>query len=694
MEFKFGGSETNQKTVLNHPSGLFVLFFTEMWERFSYYGMRALLVLFLTSSLLGDGWGWERADALTLYGIYTGLVYLTPIIGGFLADKIFGFRKAVVIGAFIMTLGHAFMAIETVTFFYLGLLCLIIGNGMFKPNISSIVGNLYKGQGKEKDAGYTIFYMGINAGAFLGILLCGYIGEKVGWSYGFGLAGIFMFFGMLQFFYAQKIFGNIGLSPKASKDFDNIIEDSSEDTKDAIEDVVEEAQSSKVVRDRIIVISIFAFFTIFFWMAFEQAGGSMTIFAKDYTDRVLEGSAASAFKIINTVLVIVPLIIITLVLGLLFKQTFSKYALSNFLLGFSFVVIWGIAIWLIQNDFNTKSYSLDYVDANGKNKSAKVLTTNELDIDKSTDISISNAIDFYFKEDKKNKGNFIQGGYVLNEEKEEQAIAYKATVVGFESKSAKGLFWKDVDYAVVSYKDIMGVEKTTEIFMTESYLKSEDFIALTDEEKEDFKEIKMGSTYTLALNQSISIVESSDVKGTIIKQNTDEVEIAASWFGILNSFFIIAFAPLFSRLWESKLNPSGPIKFAIGLTLLGLGFAALAYGSLGIPDGAKTAAVSIVWLILAYLLHTLGELCVSPVGLSYVSKLAPAKLVGLMFGIWFIANFIANTLAGVTGSFIDSISEKYGLSTFFLVFTVIPIVAALILVLLNPMMKRKMHGIE
>ena len=162
MEFKFGGSETNQKTVLGHPSGLFVLFFTEMWERFSYYGMRALLVLFLVSSLLDEGWGWERSDALVLYAWYTGLVYLTPIIGGFLADKVFGYRKAVVLGAFIMTLGHASMALEGFTniFFYLGLFFLIIGNGLFKPNISSIVGQLYKGNDKEKDAGYTIFYMG------------------------------------------------------------------------------------------------------------------------------------------------------------------------------------------------------------------------------------------------------------------------------------------------------------------------------------------------------------------------------------------------------------------------------------------------------------------------------------------------------------------------------------------------------
>ena len=213
MEYRFGGSETNQKTVLGHPSGLFVLFFTEMWERFSYYGMRALLVLFLVSAVLDGGWGWERAEALQLYAFYTGLVYVTPILGGLIADKITGYRRAVIIGALLMTFGHASMAFEISSdfFFYAGLVLLIIGNGMFKPNISSMVGQLYKDQGKEKDAGYTIFYMGINSGAFLGILLCGYIGESVGWHYGFGLAGIFMLVGMLQFHFAQDIFGKIGL---------------------------------------------------------------------------------------------------------------------------------------------------------------------------------------------------------------------------------------------------------------------------------------------------------------------------------------------------------------------------------------------------------------------------------------------------------------------------------------------------
>ena len=531
MEFRFNGSSVNQKTILNHPSGLFVLFFTEMWERFSYYGMRALLVLFLVSGISEGGWGWSRESAGILYGWYTGLVYLTPIIGGILADKIFGYRKAVVIGALLMTLGHASMALETQVFFYLGLSLLILGNGLFKPNISSIVGKLYKDP-KDKDSGYTIFYMGINAGAFLGIGLCGYIGEKVGWSYGFGLAGIFMFLGMLQFWFAQNIFGKIGLAKKQFDEYDELEEISEigqeiiQDSKDTIK-IVEEVSSSKIVSDRIFVIVVFAVSTIFFWWAFEQAGSSMTIFASDYTDRILVGDGALIFKWVNTILTVVPMLIVTWVLGLLFKQTFSKYALSNIILGISFLIIWAIVIWMLY-------------------------------------------------------------------------------------------------------------------------------------------------------------VEFSD----------DKAEVNASWFGILNSFFIISFAPLFSKLWEKFPKIPGPAKFALGLTLLGLGFAFLAYGSMSIPQGAKTASVSMFWLIMAYWLHTMGELCISPVGLSYVSKLAPAKLVGLMFGIWFASSAIANFLGGLTSSQIDKISGAYSMSGFFLIFTIIPIAAGIIMLLLTPVLKKKMHGIN
>jgi len=337
--------------VLGHPNQLFVLFFTEMWERFSYYGMRALLVIFLTSSLMGDnpGWGWERSEALGLYGIYTGLVYFTPLFGGMIADKIMGYRKAVILGGFIMAAGHLFMAMETQLFFYIGLTALILGNGLFKPNISSMVGQLYDDP-EKKDGAYTIFYMGINAGAFLGIGLCGYIGESIGYSYGFGLATIFMIVGSLQFMFAKSIFGDIGAEPTNDGiadlgTADSMPSDSSNArvTKWSIIGIVlavgiyflnknfgpaitsdtmigtinslmpsliigafagilgfilSDPEVTKIERDRIIVIIVFTLFTIFFWWAFEQAGGSMTVFANDYTERNLVGSQAMTFKVL------------------------------------------------------------------------------------------------------------------------------------------------------------------------------------------------------------------------------------------------------------------------------------------------------------------------------------------------------------------------------------------------------------
>ena len=180
--------------VLGHPTGLFVLFFTEMWERFSFYGMRILLVLFLTAPLIGDnpGWEWPREHALALIGTYASLLYLTPIIGGWIADKITGYKWAVIIGCFIMMLGHAAMVFETQFSLYLGLALLVIGTGFFKPNVTSMISEMYKGKESKKDGAYTIFYMGVNAGAFFGMMLCGYLAENIGWSWGFGLAGIFM----------------------------------------------------------------------------------------------------------------------------------------------------------------------------------------------------------------------------------------------------------------------------------------------------------------------------------------------------------------------------------------------------------------------------------------------------------------------------------------------------------------------
>ncbi len=582
--------------VIGHPAGLFVIFFTEMWERFSFYGMKILLVLFLTAPYLSDnpGWEWSRENALALIGTYSSLLYLTPIVGGWLADKVMGYKWAVIIGCFVMMLGHAAMVFETPWSLYLGLALLIIGTGFFKPNMTSMISEMYKGRESKKDGAYTIYYMGVNAGAFFGMMLCGYLAENIGWGYGFGLAGIFMFGGLVQFWLAKDLFGEIGEKPSKIHEVElpqNVNEESpKQHITTSVKDKLNQftlldkvlivlsslggllylfndplskigninllpfklgdfdgssvtvlialllflyliisriVRYTPVVRDNIIAVAVFGIFTVFFFSAFEQSLGSMTLFARDYTARALTGNSALVFKIIDTILTIGPLAIITWVLYLLFKKTYSKIPYSNIVLGLTFVFLWYVVFYKINNEFS--------------------------------------------------------------------------------------------------------------------------------------------------------------------KETT---EVGASWFGILNSFFIITLAPSFSKWWESKYNPSVAMKYGIGLILLGLGFGILVFGTLGIPQGAKTASVSMIFLILAYLFHTMGELCISPVGLSYLSKLVPSRMIGFMFGIWYLAIAIGKKIAGTTGGMIDKITEQYSLSTFFLLFALVPIAMGVVSMILNPILKKLMHGVR
>ena len=577
--------------VLGHPAGLFVLFFTEMWERFSYYGMRAILVIFLTGTVTGDnpGWEWSTSAALSLLGTYAMMVYLTPLIGGWLADNKIGYRLAVVIGALLMTLGHASMAVETPVSLYIGIALLILGNGFFKPNMTSIISKMYDGHDDKKDGAYNIFYMGVNAGAFLGIMLCGWVGEKVGWSFGFGLAGIFMLLGMLQFYYAQPLFGDIGSKPqkkenkavqrsdrKSSNNATGIVLNKFQsidyllivifvisalifiinDPLSKIGDIdllnftiagmtdslffallaaitfivlliVRIPRYNKIERDRMIAFTIFCLFTVFFWAAFEQAAGSLPIYTRDFTDRILEGSAANIFKAVDLIVTIVPLVIITYVLWSLFRQTFAKIGFSNIVLGFSFLIVWAIVIFKIYTEFNSSS-----------------------------------------------------------------------------------------------------------------------------------------------------------------------TEVPVTWFAILNSLFIIIFAPLFTKWWDSRYNPPASVKYFLGLFLLGLGFGFLAFGARNVPAGAEAATLSMSWLVMAYLFHTLGELCLSPMGLSYLSKLVPARMIAFMFGVYYLAIAIGNKLAHYIGGDIEKITQQYSLSTFFLIFTIVPIGIGFVSLLLHPLLKRLMHGVR
>ncbi|MDB2419989.1 peptide MFS transporter [Flavobacteriaceae bacterium] len=572
--------------VLGHPAGLFVLFFTEMWERFSYYGMRAILVIFLTGAISGNnpGWGWDTSTALSLLGTYALFVYLTPIVGGWLADNKIGYRMAVVIGALLMTLGHASMAVETPTFLYIGIALLIVGNGFFKPNMTSIISKMYTGKDDKKDGAYNIYYMGVNAGAFIGIMLCGWVGEKIGWSYGFGLAGIFMLLGMLQFYYAQSIFGSLGDKPKKTEN--NLVDTRTENKTEKLNTfsildyslvlifiisalifiindplskigniqalnfsiagmsdslffaliaaitfiillIVRIPRYTKIERDRMIAFTIFCLFTIFFWAAFEQAAGSLPIYTRDFTDRILEGTAGSIFKIIDLIVTVVPMLVITYVLVKLFNKTFNKISLSNIILGISFLIVWSIIIYKLY-------------------------------------------------------------------------IEFQAT----------------------------------------------------------------------------------------------ETEVPITWFAILNSLFIIIFAPLFTKWWDSKYNPPASVKYGLGLIIMAIGFGLLAFATKDIPLGAKTAKLSMIWLVLAYLFHTLGELCLSPMGLSYLSKLVPARMVAFMFGVYYLAIAIGNKLAHYIGGDIEKISQESGLSYFFLIFTIVPIGLGLVSFALHPLLKKLMHGVR
>ncbi len=516
----------SQRQLFGHPVGLFILFFTEMWERFSYYGMRALLVLYLISELSGTnpGLGWSKAEASTLYGWYTMLVYITPIIGGILADKIYGFRKAILIGGVLMTLGHLSLAFHPLPFFYLGLGLLILGNGLFKPNISSIVGQLYADDSPKKDSGYTIFYQGINVGAFLGSILCGYLGETYGWHYGFGLAGIFMLIGLIQFKLSETIFGDIGGKPIGG----NLTEN--QDVIDSIE-AAKNQPLTKVEKDRLVIVGVLAFFSIFFWAAFEQAGSSMNIFALENTDRSLAGTGISIFKLVSAILSCLPVVILTWIWLGVMRTLGSDFSTPMFFMGLSVVILWGMIGYMIYQQF-------------------------------------------------------------------------------FDPNP----------------------------------------------------------------------------------------EVPATWFQSLNALFIFTLAPLFSWIWEklsgTRLNPNGMQKFAIGLLLLGIGFIPLVIGASQLGGGNSTMKVSMIFLVLAYLLHTMGELSLSPVGLSYVNKLSPKKLLGVMFGIWFFASAMGNKLAGSFSSYMEQIAETSSMADFFQILVYIPIIGGIILFAISFPLKKLMHGIE
>ena len=464
---------TSDRSFFGHPKGLGLLFATEMWERFSYYGLRPLLVLFMAAALNEGGFGLERTQASAIVGIYAACVYLASLPGGWIADRWLGLRRAILIGAVLITAGHLAIGVSGFAgagvgkiFFFLGLVLIVLGTGLLKPNISAIVGDLYPEGGARRDAGFSIFYMGINTGAFVGQLVTGYLGERVSWHWGFGAAGIGMAFGLLGFWLlAGKLLGPIGA------------------------DIVRDPNAAvQAKQERTVRTSTFAGLGVLALVFALAAGGVVTI------DPQQVGGAMT------------------------------------------FVLV-GIAVAFFA-----------YI--------------------------------------------FAFGG-LTSDEKKRSAVIFVLFVFA-------AIFWAAFEQAPTSLQ-----------------LFANDF---TD-------------------------------------RNMFGFEIPATWFQSVNSLFIIIMSPVFAALWialaKRNIDLSSPSKFALGLALAGVGFLLMVSAANQVVASGGTALVSPWWLIASYFFQTCGELFLSPVGLSSMTKLSPRRYVGQMMGIWFLAASVGNLVAGLVGGHVD-----------------------------------------
>ncbi|HEV2829563.1 MAG TPA: peptide MFS transporter [Pyrinomonadaceae bacterium] len=489
-----------------HPRGLATLFFTEMWERFSYYGLRPLLVLFMSAALLDGGFGMDRTQASAIVGVYAASVYLASLPGGWIADRLLGLRRAIMTGAVLISSGHICIGLSSFARskvpFFLGLILIVLGTGLLKPNISAIVGDLYPEGGARRDAGFSIFYMGINIGAFFGQLVTGLLGEKFGWHFGFGAAGVGMLIGLATFsIMAKKTLGSLGLEPTRDPD---------------------PAVQARKVRTIKLVLGI--------------------------------GLA---------------ILVLVIVLGATGVLPLNAQVIGQ---NMTYVLV-GVAV-------------------------------------------------VYF-------GYMFIGGGLTTEEKKRVAVIFILFVFA-------AIFWSAFEQAPTSLN----------LFAR------------------DFTDRMIGS-----------------------------FEIPATWFQSVNSFFIFLLAPFFASIWVRMASRgrelSSPAKFALGLFFAGIGFVIMIFAANSVVSSGGSIKVSAWWLVASYFFQTVGELCLSPVGLSSMTKLSPRRFVGQMMGIWFLASALGNLIAGLVGGHVDP--EKLDqMPTLFIVTSASLMLAALVLFALTPLIRKLM----
>ncbi len=506
-------------TLLGHPAGLFLLFLVEMWERFSYYGMRGLLVLYLVqathpapdaSGFVNPGRGWSRGDASLLYGWYTGLAYLLPIVGGWIADELLGTHRSMVVGGLVIALGHAVLAVSGIgslaasdlgmSVFVFGLALIVIGTGHFKPCVSVMVGQLYEPHDPRRDGAFTIFYMGINLGAFLSAFVCGTLGERVGWHWGFGSAAVGMLAGLaLYVTFRERLLHGIGAPPAGRSN-----------------------------------------------LSIPVALGGI--------------AAAALFAILHHLGALAS--VVDLVSG---RATVVLLAVAAV----------GWASWFVAR--------------------------------------------------------------LAPEER-------GPTITIFVFMLFNAVFWLAFEQA--------------------------------------------GSSLNLF----------TDLR---TDRMLDGYEVPTTWFQSINAGLIFLLAPLFAAIWSwlgrRGRDPGQPVKIALGLFFLGLGYVFMVWAGRIAADPVVKA--SLVFVVATYFWHTVGELCLSPTGLSYVTRAAPERYVSLLMGVWFVSTFLANLGGGLVAARVEAIERGEialpwhlgGQADFFMLFVVSSFAAAALMLVLTPWLRRFAH---
>jgi len=789
-----------QETLFGHPTGLFTLFFAEMWERFSFYGMRALLVLYMIKGFLG----YNDDDAYGVYGAYTALVYAAPFIGGMLADRLLGARRAVILGGLLMAAGHLLMTLENRMAFFTALSLLICGNGFFKPNISTIVGTLYPKGSHKKDAGFTIFYMGINLGAAMAPIVCGYVGETYGWHYGFGLATAGMLIGvavfaaptlltqvlilvgalgtavampflqdsMLQL--AARIFLAVALATagviavialgrggfpkqagappdpaKLSRKLGGLLRADwivylgiagsvplvallvqrnsiagyvlALASVCALAYILHESffRCGRVERDRVFVALILMFFSFVFWMFFEQAGSSINNFTDRNVDRVLEDRRISEADVGSTLRFrLSPSAAAAAVaaLPLLTQEQLGYHCGDEVFAQIERARARKKAKAEEESGPTEQNLQQEQAENQGRAKAS------------GGGVRVSVAVSpSHVAEDGSAKMafTFTRGGPTAD------ALAVTFDVAGTAmpgvdyTQAGAGSYGDDSGSVTIPAGESSatvtiaptaddGVEwrETVVIRVTggEGYLTADPSEATGTIDNDD-KVLTI--THLTVLREDAGRADAPPEDQTVLWPVKEEhvgmavggAEIPTSEFQAVNPIYILLFGLVFSALWgfldARGWEPSTPVKFALGMFQLGLGFAVLWYGA---QAADSRGMVAISWLLLGYLFHTTGELCLSPVGLSMITKLSPAYLVSTMMGAWFLATaisqYVGGEIAKLTGVSEQGVAEQvipepiktvnlYG--DVYGMIAIAAVITAIACLLMSPLLTRWMH---